>query len=73
MIAIPTGVSIRSELEYLIFRTNEEFESIDLLVNNAGIECTSHYDLLTLDEIQQALEVNLAAPACMSATGTSTV
>ncbi len=66
VIAVPTDVSIRSELEYLVYRTNEEFGSIDLLVNNAGIECTSRYELLTLDEIEQALQVNLTAPMILT-------
>lgn len=66
VIAVPTDVSVRSQLEYLVRRTTEEFGSIDLLVNNAGIECTSRYELLTLDEIQQALEVNLVAPMILT-------
>ena len=65
-IAVPTDVTVRSELEYLVYRATEEFGPIDLLVNNAGIECTSRYELLTLDEIQQALEVNLTAPMILT-------
>jgi short-subunit dehydrogenase len=66
VIAVPTDVSVRAELEYLVYRATEEFGSIDLLVKNAGIECTSRYELLTLDEIEQALEVNLTAPMILT-------
>jgi short-subunit dehydrogenase len=66
VLAVPTDVSIRADLEYLVFRATEEFGPIDLLVNNAGIECTSRYELLTLDEIERTLQVNLTAPMILS-------
>jgi short-subunit dehydrogenase len=66
VIAVPTDVSVRAELEYLVYRATEEFGTIDLLVNNAGIESTSYYELLTLDEIERALEVNLTAPMILT-------
>ncbi len=66
VIAVPTDVSIRADLEYLLFRATEEFGSIDLLVNNAGVNCTSRYELLTLDEIERTLQVNLTAPMILT-------
>ena len=61
-IAVPTDVASRTSLEHLVNRSVMEFGQIDVLVNNAGIEFTVAYDALALDDIEQMIRVNLAAP-----------
>jgi short-subunit dehydrogenase len=36
--------------------------AIDILINNAGVEFTAPYHMLTEDEVSSVIEVNLAAP-----------
>jgi short-subunit dehydrogenase len=65
-IAVPTDVGNRSALERLVRQSADEFGPLDVLVNNAGIERTLAYDSLALDEIEQIVQVNLAAPMLLT-------
>jgi len=61
-IAVPTDVVQREHLEGLVERTLAEFGTIDVLVNNAGLEAVYHYHKLPLAEVDQVIGVNLRAP-----------
>jgi len=60
-IAVPTDVTRVADLQELVARAAAEFGSIDVLVNNAGIETFSHYHELDIADIQQTIEVNVTS------------
>lgn len=61
VITIPTDVSQESELKNLVERTRNEFGTIDLLINNAGIEAFRPFHLIEPADIVETLQVNLTA------------
>jgi len=63
---VPTDVSDSRALEELVARAAEELGAIDLLVNNAGIEHTSHFEHETLEDIERMLRVNLFGPMALT-------
>ncbi len=60
-IAVPTDVEDQHQLQQLVETTLREFGSIDLLVNNAGIEAFRPFHLIEPLDIVQTLNVNLTA------------
>lgn len=58
-LSVVTDVADPNDLERLVQRTLERFGRIDVLVNNAGIECYGDFDQLTTDQILQTIEINL--------------
>ena len=65
-VAVPIDVGDRQALEQLVEKAVDEFGTIDVLVNNAGIEYTTPYDALSPDEIEQMIRVNLTAPMLLT-------
>ena len=61
VIAIPTHVTDLSQLQKLVETTLHEMGSIDVLVNNAGMESHRDFHQFTTDEIVQTVQVNLLA------------
>ncbi len=60
-IAVPTDVSRLEALEVLVSRATAEFGTIDVLVNNAGVEAFRSYEELPLDRIADTIAVNLTS------------
>jgi short-subunit dehydrogenase len=60
-IAVPTDVSRLEALEALVDRAIREFGTIDVLVNNAGVEAFHPYEELSLDRIAETIAVNLTS------------
>ena len=60
-IALPTDVADEAQLQRLVDATLGEFGSIDLLVNNAGIEAFRPYHLIEPADIVRTIQVNLTA------------
>ncbi len=58
-ISVPTDVADPNSLQALVKATMDRFGRIDVLVNNAGIECFSVFDQLPLDQILLTIETNL--------------
>jgi short-subunit dehydrogenase len=66
LLAVPSDVGKLDDLKSLVERTNAEFGKVDVVVNNAGYQMTLAYHMLTLDEIEELMKVNLAAPMLLS-------
>lgn len=56
---VPTDTQDQGQLKSLADKALDEFKSIDVLVNNAGIEAFRPYHLIEPADIVQTLEVNL--------------
>jgi len=63
---VPTDVGDRASLEALVAKAREALGAIDVLVNNAGIEQTSHYQDESLDQVERVLRVNLLGPMTLT-------
>jgi len=59
VLAVPTDVAVPAELQRLVAAALAQFGRIDVLINNAGIECFSEFDALTEAEIEQTIATNL--------------
>jgi short-subunit dehydrogenase len=55
----PADITDEDSLEALVERTTQELGPIDLLVNNAGIECVGYFEKLDPDLIEDTVETNL--------------
>jgi short-subunit dehydrogenase len=60
-IAVPTDVARLEALEALVDRAIREFGTIDVLVNNAGVEAFCPYEELPLDRIADTIATNLTS------------
>ena len=60
-IAVQTDVSDEVQLQRLVERSMSEFGSIDVLVNNAGIEAFCRFDEISPADIRRTIDVNLLA------------
>lgn len=58
-LAVPTDVSDPGAIEKLVKAAMDRFGRIDVLVNNAGIECFAPFDELPVEQILQTIETNL--------------
>jgi short-subunit dehydrogenase len=56
---IPTDLRKRSDLERLVAQAEERLGSVDLLINNAGIEHYAHFEEIDPDVIEAVLTTNL--------------
>jgi short-subunit dehydrogenase len=61
-IATECDVADAASRQRLIDRTEADLGPIDLLVNNAGIEKTTHFESADEGDLLQTLEINLTAP-----------
>jgi short-subunit dehydrogenase len=61
VIGIPGDVTDIPAMQRMVERTADEFESIDVLINNAGIDAFREYHSLDLAEITSVIDVNLTA------------
>lgn len=58
-LAVSCDVSDPNDLTRLHEQTMEHWGRIDVLVNNAGVECFEHFEDVEFDRILQTIEVNL--------------
>jgi short-subunit dehydrogenase len=67
-LAMRTDVTDRDSVEAMVERTIEEFGSLDVLVNNAGLGLSGRVAELRAEDLRQVLEVNLIGPlVCIQA------
>lgn len=62
----PTDLTKENELAGLVGQASEELGSIDVLINNAGVERMQEFDRLSLADIEAMAAVNLTAPMKLS-------
>lgn len=60
-LVVRTDVSDPNDLADLVTQTIERFGKVDVLVNNAGVECFDYFEQLETDEIIQTIETNLTS------------
>jgi len=60
-IAVQGDVTSAADRQRLVDAARAEFGRIDVLVNNAGIELTAHFEHQPEDEIARVIEVNLTS------------
>lgn len=62
VLAVSADICDRATLERAVTRVTDELGAIDILVNNAGMERMASFETLTLEEIEEVIQVNLSAP-----------
>lgn len=65
-VAVPTDVTDRGALEALVTTATSELGSIDLLVNNAGVERYRRFETAPIDEMEWIMRTNVLAPQILS-------
>ncbi len=60
-IAVPTDVTERGDLEWLVQRTEAELGPVDLLVNNAGVQRVRRFESYDPDDIAWIINTNVVA------------
>jgi len=66
VLCVPVDMSDRAALPSLVDRVLQEFGSIELLINNAGMEKGAAYPDCPRDSVQQIIDVNLTAPMLLT-------
>lgn len=66
VITVPVDLNIHSQRELLVDTVLKEFGTIDILINNAGLETEGAYVELPWRAIQETVEVNLVAPMALT-------
>jgi len=63
---VPVDLTDQSQREELIKKVLKEFGTVDILINNAGLETEGAYVELPWNAIQHTVEVNLLAPMALT-------
>jgi short-subunit dehydrogenase len=66
VIAVPTDLTDRNGLNTLVSTAEAEFGTIDVLVNNAGLDSVRFFHQESPDVIEQLVSVNLTAPIVLT-------
>ena len=59
-------VNKKSDLERLVAETEKQLGSIDILINNAGIELLFPFSRVPYEKIEQIISTNLTAPMMLT-------
>jgi len=65
-IALPLDVTQQEQIDQVVKEIINQFERIDVLVNNAGTDVTLPIEELTIADIDRVLDVNLRGPFLLS-------
>ncbi len=65
-IAVACDVSDPNDLTRLAQQTIDTYSRIDVLVNNAGVECFQHFETIEFDQILKTIEVNLTGAVLLT-------
>jgi short-subunit dehydrogenase len=66
ILAISVDLRDQSQREYLLESVIKKFGTIDILINNAGLETEGAYVELSWEAIHETVEVNLIAPMALT-------
>ncbi len=66
VLVVRADVSDPNDLSDLVDATMAEFGRIDVLVNNAGVECFDYFERLETDDIIQTIETNLTSAVLLT-------
>jgi short-subunit dehydrogenase len=66
VLAVPTDVGRRDDLDRLVEAALRELQTIDVLVNNAGIEAFCHFADLPAERIEETIRVNLTSAVMLT-------
>ena len=66
VLTVTVDLNIQSQRELLVDSVLKEFGTIDILINNAGLETEGAYAELPWTAIQETVEVNLLAPMALT-------
>ncbi|MEJ2512515.1 MAG: SDR family oxidoreductase [Anaerolineales bacterium] len=66
VVAVPTDLTDRNDLETLVSTAESEFGAIDVLVNNSALDSTTFFHNESPDGIEQLLYVNLTGPIILT-------
>jgi short-subunit dehydrogenase len=66
LLTVPVDLRDQNHREELIEKVTKEFGTIDILINNAGLETEGAYAELSWTAIQETVEVNLLAPMALT-------
>lgn len=66
VLCIPTDLSDRASVHALAERAEAESDGVDVLVNNAGVEYAMPFEQIPVDQLDEAVEVNLRAPMVLA-------
>lgn len=66
ILAIPADLRDSSQREKLVIDVMKKFGTIDILINNAGLETEGIYAELSWSAIRENIEVNLVAPMALT-------
>ena len=59
VIAVEADVSNEGQVRRMFGKAIKEFGTVDILINNAGIQRDAAFDMMTLDDWQNVIDVNL--------------
>ena len=59
VIAVEADVSNEDQVRRMFGKAIKEFGTVDILINNAGIQRDAAFDMMTLDDWQNVIDVNL--------------
>ena len=59
VLSVPTDVADPNAIDRLVKAAVDRFGRIDVLINNAGVECFASFDELPVEQILQTIETNL--------------
>ena len=60
-LAVPTDVTVKSDVENLVRETVEQFGRIDVLINNAGVGISGTLETVDLEKLKYVFELNVFA------------
>jgi short-subunit dehydrogenase len=66
VLALPVDLRDSSQREQLVIDVMKKFGTIDILINNAGLETEGAYAELSWSAIRENIEVNLVAPMALT-------
>ncbi|MBN1873301.1 MAG: SDR family NAD(P)-dependent oxidoreductase [Anaerolineae bacterium] len=64
-LAVPTDVTVKSDIENLVQKTVAEFGRIDVLVNNAGVGISGTLETVDLEKLEYVFALNVFAPLAL--------